>query len=239
MKEKKKVNLKKRALTSVLLLLFALVTVTAVTVAWFSISDYTRLSSVHINVTTGISMRFDLDAHADFYDYLKTLTFDQIADRVLADQGYDMRETALEPVTTTDGVTYTFEHGELVESDSGVYYEFVLHFIADRDMVVHLTSADGTGDVLGTLVSSDTAGLVDSMRLSFEADGQIWVFDPGMGDTFENVSYGKIFGLPSEENMVYNVTNALFSLKADEDLPVTVRIWVEGTDENNQLFTDH
>ena len=78
-----------------------------------------------------------------------------------------------------------------------------------------------------------TAGLEQIVHyienLSFtEAD--ISVYDPGLGDTSTPIDGGKQFGLPSGGTVTYNDGNALFSLKANEDKPVVVRVWLEGTD---------
>jgi hypothetical protein len=217
--------------TSVLLVLLALVSVTAATVAWFTIADRTRLRSMSMEITSGASLRFDLDAHAEFDDYVKTLTFDQIADRILQDQGYDMREVPLEPVTTQDGVAFTLEDGTLVESDSGSYLTFTLHFMAQEDMVVHLTSASSAAGNDGTLISSDNSDLAPSMRISFTVGSDIYVYDPGMDATSVTQGSIKTFGLPSADQMAADDSNAMFFLRENVDQAVTVRVWLEGTDE--------
>ena len=55
-----------------------------------------------------------------------------------------MEETPLQPVTTSmTAVTFTYENGTAVVDDkSGAYLEVTLHFMAEKDMVVHLTSAE-------------------------------------------------------------------------------------------------
>ena len=222
----------RRLYTSVLILLVALVMLTMVTVAWLSIADNTRVRSMSMDVTSGVSLRFDLDAHETFEQYVKTLGFGEIAARISSEQGFDMRETPLEPVTTSDYRTFTFENGAAAQSGSGVYLEFVLHFMASEDMVVHLTSENSGTVEDGTLISSQNAGVVNSMRISFTADGQTSVYDAGM--TAGSVTQGeyKIFGLPEADDMAYTDDNALFSLKAGENKEVAVHIWLEGTDES-------
>ena len=101
--------------------------------------------------------------------------------------------------------------------------------MATEDMIVHLTSASSSGGSDGTRVESQRQGVPDAMRISFtEAD--ISVYDPGLGDTSTPIDGGKQFGLPSGGTVTYNDGNALFSLKANEDKPVVVRVWLEGTD---------
>jgi len=219
--------------TTILVFVLALVAIASVTAAWFSIANRTRVHSMSLDVTAGPALRFDLDEHDAFEDYLKTLSFDQIAERVQRELGYDMHTAEMKPVTTEDGAVFTLRNGTVEPNTSGAYWEYTLHFMGSRDMTVHLTSADSGSDVRdGTRITSDNAKLPPSMRISFTADGQTVVFDPGMGD-FSVIS-GKVrnFGLPSAGNMVYNNNSILFNLSQYVDKTVVVRIWLEGTDED-------
>ena len=213
--------------TTLLLLLAALLSMVAASAAWFSIADRAQVKSLSMDVTAGPALRFDLDAHKDFEEYTKTLTFQEIADRVEQDLGYDMKEIPLEPVTTQDWQTFTYKNGTQAEEKSGVYLTFTLHFCALKDMDVHLTSANSQGNADGTSVSSENEELPQAMRISFTADGETKVYDPGMDAGSED----NVFGLPSASGMEYNDGNTLFSLKAEEDKEVTVHVWLEGTDE--------
>ena len=226
---------KKRLLpTSLLLAVVALVFVTAVTAAWFSISDNTRLYSLNMDITAGAALRFDLDPHADLGSYVGTLSFNQISDRILRDYGSDPRETELTPVTTENYEDFTLRSGKLVAPNDSTYLEFTLHFMAAQDMYVHLTSANSRRGTDGTLVTSGIAQLPEAMRISFTIGSDVMVYDPGMGDDAEisqhNFGIVKLFGLPSADQMVYNDQNSMFFIKAYEDLPVVVRVWMEGTD---------
>lgn len=230
-KSKPKLNKEKNRLyVSILLFLVALVSVSAASVAWFTIADFTKVHSMSMEITSGINMRFDLDAHETFDEYVKTLKFSQIAERVKQDQGYDMQTVPLEPVTTTDFKLFTFEHGDAVAADSGAYQEFVLHFMASEDMLVHLTSQDTEGAKDGTRVTSENPDLPKAMRISFTVDDVTYVYNPGLEDKAEKTGNAVWFGLPSSENMVLNDNNAMFWLNKDVDQPVTVHIWLEGTD---------
>ena len=216
---------------SLLLVLIAFVSVAAASVAWFTIADHTRLHSIGMNVTSGPAIRFDLDEHEDITMYLRTLTFEEIADRILQERGYDLRTVPLDPVTTQDCVEFTLRNGAVVSADSGSYLEFTLHFIATQDVLVHLTAENSAGQNDGTLVySKDSETLPEAMRISFTADGETVVFDPGMGNQSENRNGIRTFGLPDANHMVYTDTNTLFSLQKETDKPVVLRIWMEGTD---------
>ncbi len=225
------ISARSRLYTSVLLVLLALVAVTAATVAWFSIADNTKVKSMSLDIVSGTDLRMDLDPHETLEEYVKTLSFDQIAERMRQEKGFSMQETPLEPVTTQDEETFTFENGTVAESTSGVYLEFTLHFMAAADMVVHLTSADsssGAGD--GTEVTSENAALPASMRISFAADGKTWIYDPGMGNISVTEGNTTTFGLPEKSVMELNDDNAMFSMKEGVNKEVKVHIWMEGTD---------
>ena len=216
---------------SILLVLFALAAVTMTTTAWFSIADNARVRTMSLDIITGVELRIDLDAHETIDRYVKTLGFDQIAARILQEKGFSMEETPLEPVTTSDQKQFAYESGAAASDTGGSYLEFTLHFMADRDMTVHLTSADskdGASD--GTAILSETPGLPEAMRISFAADSQRWVYDPGMAAGAAQESGATIFGLPAADQMSLDDSNAMFSLKEGEDKAVEVHIWLEGTD---------
>ena len=228
---KKDKTMRKRLLTSVLLVLLALVAVTAATVAWFSIADNTRVRSMSLDIITDVDLRMDLDAHSTIDQYVKTLSFESIAQRIQQEKGFSMQETPLDPVTTSDYSVFTYENGSTVDATKGAYLEFTLHFMAEKDMTVHLTSANsGDGTLDGTLISSQNAALPEAMRISFTADGKTWVYDPGMGNTSDSSSGASVFGLPSAETMTTSDDNAMFALKQGVDKPALVHIWLEGTD---------
>lgn len=230
-KKKGRISAGQQGYLTLLLALLALVGITAATAAWFMISDRTRVYSLSMNITAGPSLRFDVVPHATFEEYLPTLSFERIAESVQSQQGYDMRTTALNPVTTSDGVTYTFRDGTVVNPRTGAYWEFPLHFMASGDMIVHLTARNSPGEEDGTRISSPTANLPESMRIAFRADENVSVYDPGMGDN--STFFGKIrnFGLQSVSQTVYNQNSVLFPLQADTDKTVVLCVWMEGTDE--------
>ena len=226
-----RISVRSRLYLSVLLMLLALAAVTAATVAWFSIADSTKVKSMSLDIVSGVDLRMDLDPHEALDQYVKTLSFDQIAERMKQEKGFSMQETPLEPVTTQNEETFFFENGEPAKSTSGVYLEFTLHFMAAKDMVVHLTSADsssGAGD--GTEVTSENAALPPAMRISFATDGTTWIYEPGMENASVTEGTTTTFGLPGKNEMELNSDNAMFSMKEGINKEVKVHIWMEGTD---------
>ncbi|MDD6404281.1 MAG: hypothetical protein PUG00_00575 [Clostridiales bacterium] len=224
-------NVRQRVYISLMLTLIALVAVTAATVAWFSIADRTKVNTMGLDIVADVEMRMDLDAHDTLDQYVRTLSFESIQNRIQREKGFSMSATPLSPVTTSDYSTFTYENGKVAEATEGSYLEFTLHFMAAKDMIVHLTSADSdTGKGDGTMVSSGVAALPQAMRISFTADGQTWVYDPGAGDFLSSSGAVKVFGLAPAADMKVGDNNALFTLKEGEDKPVVVHIWIEGTD---------
>lgn len=210
MEENKKKTQKNLLKTSILLSMMALVALTAVTVAWFSIADNARVRTMSLELITGVDLRMDLDPHETIEEYVKTLTFEDISQRILEEKGFSMEEVPLEPVTTSNYERFTYENGTVVEPTSGAYLEFTLHFMGEKDMLVHLTEENSSEDeVDGTAVNSKNPELPQAMRIAFTADGKTTVYDPG-------------------ENRGEDLF--LFSLKKEEDKEVQVHIWLEGTD---------
>lgn len=234
----KKRTRRKQLQTTVLLFLIALISVTAATTAWFSIADRAKVRSMSMDITTGSSLRFDLDPHEDFEDYVVTLSFGDIASRIQRDLGVDVRQDPLEPVTTEDYQLFVDEYGNEISVESGQYLEFTLHFMTSKDMTVHLTSANSTAKADGTLVSSELENLPPAMRISFTVGDKTLIYDPGAGDTRVKSGKNAIFGLPISREMQYNDNNMLFDIKQYHDVPVVVHIWLEGTDElcTNELI---
>ena len=226
-----KKTVRQRVYISLMLTLIALVAVTAATVAWFSIADRTKVNTMGLDIVADVEMRMDLDAHDTIDQYVRTLSFESIQNRIQREKGFSMSATPLSPVTTSDYSTFTYENGKVAEATEGSYLEFTLHFMAAKDMIVHLTSADSdTGKGDGTMVSSSVAALPQTMRISFTADGQTWVYDPGAGDTSETLGTAKTFGLAAASDMQLSDANSIFTLKEGEDKTVVVHIWLEGTD---------
>ena len=138
MQEEEKQDLRHRLATTLLLVLFALVAIAMATFAWFSIADHAKARSFALTANAGNALRFDLDAHDDFNQYVSTLGFDQISARISAENGVDIDTSKLQPVTTSDGQSFTYEDGSAAQAQTGAFLEFTLHFISHEDVVVRL-----------------------------------------------------------------------------------------------------
>ncbi len=229
MQEEEKQDLRHRLATTLLLVLFALVAIAMATFAWFSIADHAKARSFALTANAGNALRFDLDAHDDFNQYVSTLGFDQISARISAENGVDIDTSKLQPVTTSDGQSFTYEDGSAAQAQTGAFLEFTLHFISHEDVVVRLTGEAGSNGEAGTAFTSNVQGLPEAMRMSFTCDGRTWVYNPNMGATASGSGQMATFGIvPGGSSEAAN----MFSLVADTDKPTIVRIWLEGTDPN-------
>ena len=222
-------DLRHRLATTVLLVLFALVAIAMATFAWFSIADHAKARSLALTANAGNALRFDLDAHDDFNQYVSTLGFDQISARISSEKGIDIDTSKLQPVTTSDYQNFTYEDGSAAQASTGAYLEFTLHFISHEDVVVRLTGEAGSNNEPGTQFSSNKEGLPQAMRMSFTCDNRTWVYNPNMGATASNSGSATVFGLVPGGS---SNASDMFSLVTDTDKPVIVRIWLEGTDPN-------
>ncbi len=222
-------TLKSRLATTVLLVLFALVAIAMATFAWFSIADQAKARQLALTANAGNSLRFDLDAHDEFDQYVKTLGFDEIGARIATDLGVDIDTSKLQPVTTSDYENFTFEDGSAATAQSGAYLEFTLHFMSREDVVVRLTGEAGEGGEAGTQFSSNVEGLPLAMRMSFSCDGQTWVYNPNSGTAAVAAGSATEFGLGTG---AATEDSNMFDLAANTDKSTIVRIWLEGTDAN-------
>lgn len=219
------------AYTTLLIVAIALVSVAAATFAWFSIADMAKLSKMKFDITTGKSLRFDLDEHQSFDDYKQSLSFEDIRQRILKDTGVDIAKDPLEPVTTSDAKVFTYENGETADISSGHYYEFTLHFMSTCNMVVHLTSENSEDAIDGTMILSENADTPKAMRIGFLTDDITYAYDQELNQKTEKRNKITFFGLLPADKMVYNNTNLLFLIKEGQDVPLKVCVWLEGTDE--------
>ncbi len=221
---------RRRLAVTLVLAGLALVAVAMSTFAWFSIADSAKVRSLAIEMNTDGSLRFDLDAHERFTDYVITLGFDQITSRIGSEQGVDVDASSLQPVTSSDGQTFSFENGGEASASTGAFLEFTLHFISLQDSVVRLTGQDGEDGAQGTaFLSSASDSLPLAMRMSFTADGQTWIYDPNVAAGSAAQGAATTFGLDANEA---TAASSMFSLTAEQDKSVLVRIWLEGTDSN-------
>ena len=215
MQEEKKNSTKQLVPTSILLLLAALVALAAVTYAWFTIADNTRVN-LRMDITTGKFVRIEVEAHDSYEEYKPFLYFDEVRQYVMSQGGPDYDKIIMEPVTTTNGRNFTYEHGEPALLGDFVYVEYTLHFRSLDHVLLHLTTNNSEDKADGTKIDSvNNQSVRRAMRISYtDPQGHTHIYNPRGG-----INYSKF----SEDTVICE-------LPADTDVPVVVRVWLEGTD---------
>lgn len=225
-----KIKSRVRLKTTVLLLLFALLSVATATVAWFTLNTFSAVDNLEMSITTGADLRIAVeDLGTDISKYYKVLT-NEMVNKHLASYNTELDKILLDPVTSSDGIKmYTRGGVERTANDTS-YLEFPIYLIASKEMYVHLTT-DGLDDqnITGTSVTTNEVGakadVVNAVRVSFDSQDGAKIYEPNKstpvaGQTTFNIS------------TPMNYTNDTRIVHLDKLSPkrVMVRVWVEGED---------
>jgi hypothetical protein len=168
---------------------------------------------------------------------------------LLADSS--LPKMVLTPHTSGDGKNFYLQTANLNGGDpsepnltSGSYMEYELWFIAEKDMRVHL-STDSDEDGIWTHIeatdqnTSEQENIINCVRMSFECedDDRTVVWEPYKNGTTTlkgqaAASEVETLELPDQDNMEYTDDTYICELTANEQKKVTVRVWVEGEDDD-------
>lgn len=216
----------------VFIAIITLLSMTTSTVAWFTVNTFAGVDTldVHISVSAQLKVAMN-DYGTDLDKYGKVIT-NEMVDEFLAGDNTRLSDIILDPVTTSNGTTFTNQRGTRRERNNRSFLEFDCYFIATEDMWVHLTTehSDIDGDN-GTSVQSDSPApkndVVNCTRVGFttESNGTA-VYENNKGGAVNGLA---TFDLPSGA-MVYSDNTRLFHLDEMSPKKVTVRLWVEGED---------
>lgn len=237
--EKNRKRLRKRKRTIVALSILAVLGLSTATYAWFTVNTFAGVQDFELQISTGDDLRVSMDNHgSDIDKYTHVITNDMLNSYLRKNYNKTMKDIILDPVTTSNGKNFTYQHGEKVNAnDDESYFEFECYFIATRDMHVYLTKEaadeDGkqNGKNDGTRVSTTSpapqSDVVKACRIDFNsADESVKTYEPNKG---AKVTALNTFDLPGGE-MSYGDANQLFTLKKLTPKKVTVRLWLEGED---------
>lgn len=220
----------KRRSTFLLSVIAMLVLVTS-TLAWFTLNQFASVDNIQMNITTGVDLRVDIDNHgSDISLYKKTVTADMINSWLTSNNHPRMADQLLDPVTTSNGITFTNQGGTSRNANDTSYLEFKVWFIANKEMWVHLSSETATElDNATTSVTTTSTGaqadIIRAVRLSFEDSGSAAIYEPNAGSP---VNGQTTFDLPSP--MSYSNNTRLFHLDELTPKQITIRLWAEGND---------
>lgn len=227
-----KVPPKRRKRIIAFIAIITLLSMTTSTVAWFTVNTFAGVDNLDLHISMSAQLKVAMEDYGtDLSKYTKVITNEMI-DGYLDKYDTSIEETLLDPVTTTDGVTFTNKRGTVREANDRSYLEFECYFIATEDMWVHLTTESteqGLDD--GTKVTTTETGakadVVNSVRVDFstQANGTA-IYEPNKGTPVNGQS---TFDLPSG-TMVYSDNTRLFHLEQLTPTKATIRIWIDGED---------
>ncbi len=221
----------KRKTTFMLCVIAFLVLITS-TLAWFTLNSFASVENIQMDITTGVDLRVDMENHgSDIEQYKKTITNEMINSYLSTHGNYTLADQLLDPVTTSNGITFQSEKGATRTAGENTFLEFECYFIASTDMWVHLSS-DDANDFEGTSVTTTETGLkaevVQAVRVGFEEDGATpaAIYEPNKVGGAVNGQTTFDLSVP----MNYTNDTRLFHLNELEPKKVTIRVWAEGND---------
>lgn len=227
-----KVPRKKRRRLIVFIAIITLLSMTSATVAWFSVNTFAGVDNLDIKISMSAQLKVGMENYGtDLTKYTKVITNEMI-DSYLKKQNTSLKETVLDPVTTTNGTRFTNQRGTVRKANDRSYLEFECYFIATEDMWVHLTTeSTKAGEDDGTKVSTTSTGakadVVKCTRVDFSTDKNgTAIYEPNRGTP---VNGQKTFDLPSG-TMQYSDNTRIFHLDQLTPTKVTIRIWIDGED---------
>lgn len=226
-----KAQLRIKRRTTFLLSIIAMLVLVTSTLAWFTLNSFASVENIQMDITTGVDLRVDIENHGnDIKLYKKTVTADMINTYLTQNHRTTMADQKLDPVTSSNGISFTNQRGASRNPNEITYLEFKVWFIASKEMWVHLSSdtaaqlENATTSVTTTSTGAQ-ADIVRAIRISFEDNGAAAIYEPNAGAA---VAGQTTFDLPTP--MSYTNSTRLFHLNELEPKQITIRLWLEGND---------
>ena len=219
----------KRKFTFLLSIIAMLVLITA-TLAWFTLSNFASVNEINLKISTAPELYLDIENRGtDVSLWKKTLTNDMVNTSLRAQNAPTLDQQLMDPVTTTNGITFTGQTGNARNANATTYIEFKVWFISTADMWVHLSGQ--TAQVEGkdattrctTTETGAKADVVNAVRVSYEDNGSAAIWEPNRGTPVNG---------QTTFDVGQNFSNDTRLFKLDKLTPkqITFRIWAEGND---------
>lgn len=220
----------KRKFTFLLSIIAMLVLVTA-TLAWFTLSNFASVNDINLKISTAPELYLDIEnrGNTDLTLWKKTLTNDMINTYLTSVNAPRLNEQLLDPVTSSNGISFTNRSGQTRPANSDTYLEFKVWFIATTDMWVHLSGQTVEVDGENATTSCTTtetgakADIIRAVRLSYEDSGSSAIWEPNQGTAVAGQS---TFDVSSN----FSNSTRIFHLDKLSPKQITMRIWLEGED---------
>lgn len=223
---------KRRKRVIVFVAIITMLSMITTTVAWFSVNTFAGVDTLDVHISVSAQLKVSMEDHgSDLSKYVKTITNEMIDGYLNSKYQTKLEDIKLDPVTTTNGTTFTNRRGAERKPNDKSFLEFEFYFIATEDMWVHLTteSSDIEGDK-GTSVTSDSPApqseVTQCARVSFttDTDGTA-TYEPNKAGSSTSLSTFDI-----STPMSYSNGTRLLHLTEMQPKKVTLRLWVEGED---------
>ena len=247
----------KRKFTFLLSVIAMLVLITA-TLAWFTLSNFASVNEINLKISTAPQLYLDIENRGtDVSLWKKTLTNDMVNTSLRAQNAPTLDQQLMDPVTTTNGITFTGQTGNARNANATTYIEFKVWFISTADMWVHLSgqTAQVEGkDATTRCTTTETGAKADvtkAVRVSYEDSGSAAIWEPNRGtpvngqttfDVSQNFSNDtRIFHLDklTPKQITFRIWAEGNDPECDDDVQdanLTIEMLFGGTDENNSSF---
>ena len=227
--QKAQARIKRR--TTFLLSIIAMLVLITGTLAWFTLSNFASVHEMNLRISTAPELFLDIENHGtDTSLYKKTLTNDMVNTYLASVNAPRIDQQLLDPVTSSDGITFRSQSGATRNANDDTYMEFKVWFIATKEMWVHLSGQNVLVDdhsATTSVTTTETGGKADivrALRVSYE--------DPGTSSAIYEPNQGNAVAGQTTFDVGQNFSNStrLFHLNQLEPKQITIRIWAEGED---------
>ena len=220
----------KRRTTFLLCIIAMLVLVTS-TLAWFTLSNFANIRDINIKISTAPELYIDIANRGtdDLTLWQKTLTSDMIDTALVSAGAPRLADQRLDPVTTTDGISFFNEAGGSRTANDSSYIEFNVWFLSTKEMYVHLSgqTVEINGEQATTSCTTTDTGLmadiVRAVRMAFDDSGSTAIWEPNRDVPVNSQSTFDV-------SASFDTDTRIFHLNAMEPKQITIRIWAEGND---------
>lgn len=219
----------KRKFTFLLSIIAMLILITG-TLAWFTLSNFASVNEINLKISTAPNLFIDIENRGtDTSLWKKTLTKDMINTYLTSVNAPRLDDQLLDPVTTSNGITFTNRSGVTRTANNDTYVEFKAWFIATADMWVHLSGDTVQVENVDSTTSCTTtetgakADIIRAVRLSYEDSGSAAIWEPNKGTPVAGQTTFDVSRTLSNDTR-------LFHLDKLSPKQITMRIWIEGED---------
>ena len=219
----------KRKFTAMLSIIAMLVLITA-TLAWFTLSNFASVNNIDLKISTAPQLYLDIENRGtDISLWKKVLTTDMVNTALKAQNAPTLDQQLMDPVTTSNGITFTGKSGNSRSANATTYVEFKVWFISTADMWVHLSGQTvqvENKDATTKCTTTETGGKADvvkAVRVSYEDAGSAAIWEPNKGSPVNGQTTFDV-------SQSFSNDTRLFKLTKLTPKQITFRIWAEGND---------